>query len=310
MCRRLDGMPLALELAAARLRVLSLDQVAARLGDRFRLLTGGSKAVLPRQRTLRAAVEWSYDLLEARERLLFERLSVFAGSFGLEVVEAVCADDELAPTRCSTSWPASSRSRWWPGCRTGRQRPLPAARDPAGLRRRPARRPGRRRALRARHAEAVTAMAEESARALEGPGRRARAGAPAAGGGRRPPAPSSSRLDAGEVDLAPAAGGGAVAVLGPPLRRDRGPVVARSRPWPCPAAAGGRGSGADGGGQAGHGRRGARRWRSSTAGPGPGAGGRRWGRTGPGPGCSPSWPRSTATGTRTPGRRRCAPTRR
>jgi predicted ATPase/DNA-binding SARP family transcriptional activator len=91
LCRQLDGMPLAIELAAACLRALSLAELAQRLGDRFRLLTGGSRAALPRQQTLRDTVAWSYDLLSAGERLLFDRLSVFAGSFSLEGAEAVCS---------------------------------------------------------------------------------------------------------------------------------------------------------------------------------------------------------------------------
>ncbi|HEV2358290.1 MAG TPA: LuxR C-terminal-related transcriptional regulator [bacterium] len=94
-CRRLDGIPLALELAAARARALSVEQIAARLDDRFRLLTGGSPTVLPRQRTLRAAMDWSYDLLTERERVLLARLSVFAGGWTLEAAEAVCAGDGL-----------------------------------------------------------------------------------------------------------------------------------------------------------------------------------------------------------------------
>ena len=90
ICRRLDGVPLALELAAARLRVLSPEQIAARLDDRFRLLTGGNRTALPRHQTLAAAVTWSYDLLRDDERLLFRRLSVFAGGWTLEAAEAVC----------------------------------------------------------------------------------------------------------------------------------------------------------------------------------------------------------------------------
>ncbi|HKX76803.1 MAG TPA: tetratricopeptide repeat protein, partial [Acidimicrobiia bacterium] len=95
LCRRLDGMPLALELAAARLRVLSLEQIAARLDDRFRLLTGGSRTALPRQQTLQAAIDWSYDLLSEGEKLLFDRLSVFQGGFTLEAAEEVCAGDGI-----------------------------------------------------------------------------------------------------------------------------------------------------------------------------------------------------------------------
>jgi len=89
ICRRLDGQPLALELAAARLRTLTVQQIAARLGDRFRLLTGGSRTALPRHRTLRAVVEWSWDLLEDRERDLAERLSVFPGGVTADSAESV-----------------------------------------------------------------------------------------------------------------------------------------------------------------------------------------------------------------------------
>src|SRR5205823_6159898 len=96
ICRHLDGMPLALELAAARLRTLGVDQLLARLTDRFALLTGGSRSALPRQQTLRATIDWSYDLLTEPERRMLQRLSVFAGDFGLEAVEAVCATEAVA----------------------------------------------------------------------------------------------------------------------------------------------------------------------------------------------------------------------
>ncbi|WP_328298335.1 AAA family ATPase [Streptomyces sp. NBC_00435] len=92
ICRRLDGMPLAIELAAARLRLLTPRQIADRLDDRFRLLTGGARTHLPRQQTLRAVVDWSWDLLDEPERAVLRRLSVFAGGCGLEAAEAVCAD--------------------------------------------------------------------------------------------------------------------------------------------------------------------------------------------------------------------------
>lgn len=95
ICRRLDGIPLAIELAAARVKALSVEQIAARLDDRFRLLTGGSRTALPRQQTLRAMMDWSYELLNDRERMLFRRLSAFAGGFTLEAVEAVCVDDQI-----------------------------------------------------------------------------------------------------------------------------------------------------------------------------------------------------------------------
>ena len=94
LCIRLDGIPLALELAAARVRVLPVEQIEARLNDRFRLLTGGSRTALPRQQTLRALMDWSYDLLDEPERRLLRRLSVFAGGWTLEAAEAVCTDAE------------------------------------------------------------------------------------------------------------------------------------------------------------------------------------------------------------------------
>ncbi|MEZ3182136.1 winged helix-turn-helix domain-containing protein [Streptomyces pimonensis] len=90
ICRRLDGLPLAIELAAARLRMLTPRQIADRLDDRFRLLTSGSRTALPRQQTLRAVVDWSWDLLDADERDVLGRLSVFAGGCDLAAAEAVC----------------------------------------------------------------------------------------------------------------------------------------------------------------------------------------------------------------------------
>ena len=95
VCRRLDGIPLAIELAAARVRVMSLQQLLERLEDRFRLLTGGSRAALPRHQTLRAAVDWSYQLLDDVEALLFRRLSVFSGGFAADSLEAVCCDERM-----------------------------------------------------------------------------------------------------------------------------------------------------------------------------------------------------------------------
>ncbi|MFC9692313.1 BTAD domain-containing putative transcriptional regulator [Kribbella sp. NPDC056951] len=90
VCRALDGMPLAIELAAARLRTMSLDQLADRLDDVFRLLTGGSRTALPRQRTLRAVIDWSWQLLSDDERLVLRRLSVFAGGASLAAAEQIC----------------------------------------------------------------------------------------------------------------------------------------------------------------------------------------------------------------------------
>ncbi|MEU5979539.1 BTAD domain-containing putative transcriptional regulator [Streptomyces sp. NPDC047315] len=93
ICRRLDGLPLAVELAAARLRALAPRQIADRLDDRFRLLTSGSRTVLPRQQTLRAVVDWSWDLLDEAERTVLRRLSVFAGGCALSAAEAVCGQE-------------------------------------------------------------------------------------------------------------------------------------------------------------------------------------------------------------------------
>jgi predicted ATPase/DNA-binding XRE family transcriptional regulator len=95
ICRRLDGIPLGLELAAARVEALTAEQIALRLDQRFRLLNLGSRAALPRQQTLAATLDWSYDLLRKPERLLFERLAVFSGGWTLEAAEAVCAGDGL-----------------------------------------------------------------------------------------------------------------------------------------------------------------------------------------------------------------------
>jgi predicted ATPase/DNA-binding SARP family transcriptional activator/tetratricopeptide (TPR) repeat protein len=95
ICRQLDGIPLAIELAAARVSALTVAQLAARLGNRFRLLTGGSRAGLPRHRTLEAAIEWSHDLLSETEQVCFRRMAVFAGGCTIDAVETVCPDDAL-----------------------------------------------------------------------------------------------------------------------------------------------------------------------------------------------------------------------
>ncbi len=92
ICQRLDGIPLAIELAAARVRGLSVEQIAARLDDRFKLLTGGSRTALPRQQTLRALVDWSYDLLAEEEKRVLRQLSVFNGSWSLEAAETILGD--------------------------------------------------------------------------------------------------------------------------------------------------------------------------------------------------------------------------
>ena len=101
ICQRLDGLPLGIELAAARVKMLSVEQIHTRLGDRFRLLTAGRRTALPRRQTLRATVDWSYELLSEGERVLFNRLSVFIGGRTVEATEVVCSpatgEDGLAP---------------------------------------------------------------------------------------------------------------------------------------------------------------------------------------------------------------------
>jgi predicted ATPase/class 3 adenylate cyclase len=95
ICQRLDGIPLAIELAAARVRILSVEQINQRLNERFRLLTGGSRNLLPRQQTLRALIDWGYNLLTVTEQQLFRRLSVFLGGWTLEAVETICTGDGI-----------------------------------------------------------------------------------------------------------------------------------------------------------------------------------------------------------------------
>ena len=99
LCRRLDGLPLAIELAAVRTRALGPEQIRDRLSDRFGLLTGGSRAALPRHQTLRTTIEWSYDLLTQNERALLRRLCVFAGRFTLDDVESVCCSGDVPTAR-------------------------------------------------------------------------------------------------------------------------------------------------------------------------------------------------------------------
>src|SRR5438045_1563044 len=95
LCRQLDGLPLAIELAAVRMRILTADQILERLSDRFGLLTGSVRGALPRHQTLHTTIDWSYDLLSAKEQSLFRKLCVFAGRFTLEDVEGVGADEVL-----------------------------------------------------------------------------------------------------------------------------------------------------------------------------------------------------------------------
>ena len=95
LCRRPDGIPLAIELAAARIKVMTVEKILENISNRFRLLTGGNRTALPRQQTLKALIDWSYDLLSEKEKILFQRLSVFSGGWSLEAAEEICSDDEI-----------------------------------------------------------------------------------------------------------------------------------------------------------------------------------------------------------------------
>ena len=95
ICRRLDGIPLAIELAAARVKILTIPNLAQRLDERFKILTGGSRDALPRQKTLSALIDWSYDLLTPQEQMLFSRMGIFAGGFSLDAATAVCGGEDL-----------------------------------------------------------------------------------------------------------------------------------------------------------------------------------------------------------------------
>jgi non-specific serine/threonine protein kinase len=170
ICLRLDGIPLALELAAARVRVISPAHIAARLDDRFRLLTSGSRTALPRQQTLRAALDWSYELLSEPQRRLLRRLAVFAGGFALEAAEAVCPgagldQAELLELLCQLvdkslvgleeGAPGEARYRILETVRQYSGEKLTAAPEAAGVRE--------------RHRDWYLALAEQAERELTGP---------------------------------------------------------------------------------------------------------------------------------------------
>lgn len=162
ICRRLDGIPLAIELAAARLKILTPEQIARRLDDRFGLLTGGSRAAVPRQQTLRAALDWSYHLLSEPEQRLFRCLSVFTGSFSLDAVEAIWSEGEALDLlarlvdRSLVQVERRGREAGYRLLETSRQ----YARDLAG---------DDLAALRERHARYYLAVAAEGAEAMLGP---------------------------------------------------------------------------------------------------------------------------------------------
>jgi predicted ATPase/DNA-binding SARP family transcriptional activator len=169
VCRRLDGLPLAIELAAARLKTLTLPQLAARLEDRLGLLTEGSRVALPRHRTLRGAIDWSYDLLSEPERALLRRLATFDGGFGLEAAEAICAGEaieteavvgllsQLAEKSLVVADRQGDEARYWllESIRDYCREKLEAAGETAALRR--------------RHRDWYLALAEQAEPALRGP---------------------------------------------------------------------------------------------------------------------------------------------
>jgi predicted ATPase len=157
ICRRLDELPLALELAAARVKALSTDQILARLEQRLPLLTGGSRDAPERQRTLRSTIEWSYDLLSSAEQQLFHRLAVFAGGCTLEAAEEVChADLDTLQSLVEKSLLRFSNERYWM---------LETIREYAGER---LEHGDERAALRGRHAEHFVSLAERAEPELEG----------------------------------------------------------------------------------------------------------------------------------------------
>ena len=112
ICRRLDGVPLALELAAARVDMFAVKSLAGRLDDRFAVLTSGRRTALPRHQTLRAAMDWSYDLLPEIEQIVFRRLAVFHGDFTIDAAAAVAADERISTAMFTKVSPILPRSRW------------------------------------------------------------------------------------------------------------------------------------------------------------------------------------------------------
>ena len=144
ICRRLDGMPLAIELAAARVRALPLTEIVEGLHDRFRLLTGGSRTAVRRQQTLRASVDWSHALLTDTERILFRRLAVFLGGFDLDAAQAVAgADGVVSAIRCSDQLSLLVDKSLVVAENSGGRNAIPAARNCAPVRAGKTRRIGR-----------------------------------------------------------------------------------------------------------------------------------------------------------------------
>ena len=167
VCQRLDGIPLAIELAAKRLSLLSLPQMITRLDDRFRLLTGGGRTALPRQQTLRAAIDWSHELLAEPERILLRRVSVFAGGFSLELAEEICAWNPLdAADALDLLGTLVSKSLVVYDEAASRYRLLETIREYAVERARSAQEEGE---LQTRHRTRFLTLAEEAEREMHGP---------------------------------------------------------------------------------------------------------------------------------------------
>ena len=166
ICARLDGIPLALELAAARVGVLTVETIAERLHDQFRLLTGGSRTALPRQQTLRALIDWSYDLLGEAEKTLFARLSVFSGGWNLPAAEDICSDCNLASGAVLDLLTAlANKSLVVPDGNGARYRMLETIRDYARDR---LQERGENVAVRVRHSNYFVRLAEDAEPHLEG----------------------------------------------------------------------------------------------------------------------------------------------
>ncbi len=166
ICHRLDGVPLAIELAAARVRSITVEEIALRLKDRFRLLTGGDPTAVPRQRTLRAMIDWSHDLLPEPERVLFRRLATFAGGWTLDSAETVCADAGAAREDIVDTLSRLVEKSLVQTGADGRYRMLETVRDYAAERLAAA---GEADALRERHFAHYAALAEESRPHMTGP---------------------------------------------------------------------------------------------------------------------------------------------
>jgi len=132
VCRKLDGIPLAIELAAARMTVLAVDQVAERLENSLKLLTAGDRTADPRHQTLRATLEWSHELLDEPERILFRWLSVFAGAGPWRQRKGCALVRASGETRCWTCCPGWWRSRWWWSRRGKRGRRASGCWSPSG----------------------------------------------------------------------------------------------------------------------------------------------------------------------------------